>query len=158
MITKEYILEELGNLIQDERLLEKLLERASRSPGDPREVAFLWNLATECRDHARILSRHRRELDRNASEIPYPRWPRGQGPQPEEALDLARDLAQVLAGGYRSSESLADDPYLRKFLGILADEHDRRAMEIKGIASGSGIFEDVEEAEVEEDAVDSVAD
>ena len=153
MITTEYILNELGQLIADERLLEKLLERASRHPADPREVAFLWNLATECRDHARILSRHRRELDRKAEEIPYPRWPRGQGPQPEEALEEARELAEVLAGNYRSSESLAEDPYLRKFLTILSDEHDRRALEIKGIASGLGIFDEIDEAEIEEIAL-----
>jgi hypothetical protein len=155
MITKEIIVEELGNLIRDERVLEKLLERASRSPEDPREVAFLWNLATECRDHARILSRHRRTLERSAPEIPYPRWPRGQGPQPEEALDLAKELAQTLAGEYRSSESLADDPYLRKFLMILAEEHDRRALEIKGIAEGFGIFEEVDEPDLEEEYAES---
>ena len=144
MITKEFIVSEIGNLIAEERLLEKLLERASRSPKDPREVAFLWNLATECRDHARILSRHRRELERGAPEIQYPRWPRGKGPQPEEALAEAKDLAVRLAADYRSSESLADDPYLRKFLMILSDEHDRRALEIKGIAEGMSIFEDLE--------------
>ncbi len=153
MITAEFIVEELGTLIADERLLEKLLERASRHPGDPREVAFLWNLATECRDHARILSRHRRELERGAADIPYPRWPRGKGPQPEDALDEARELAEVLAGNYRSSESLAEDPYLRKFLTILADEHDRRALEIKGVASGLGIFDEIDEAEIEEVAL-----
>ena len=150
MITTDYIVDELGQLIADERLLEKLLERASRHPGDPREVAFLWNLATECRDHARILSRHRRELDKTIADIPYPRWPRGQGPQPEEALEEARVLAEFLAGNYRSSESLAEDPYLRKFLTILSDEHDRRAFEIKGIASGLGIFDEIDEAEMEE--------
>jgi hypothetical protein len=148
MITKEHIVAELSILIRDERTLEKLLERASRAPEDPREVAFLWNLATECRDHARILSRHTKELDRNAPDIPYPRWPRGQGPQPQEALEEAREMCQVLAGEYRSSESLADDPYLRKFLMILAEEHDRRALEIKGVASGAGIFEDIEEPAV----------
>ena len=63
MITRDYIVGELGHLIADEKLLEKLLERASRNPRDPREVAFLWNLATECRDHARILSRHLRDRD-----------------------------------------------------------------------------------------------
>ena len=146
IVTNEYILTELGTLVRQERVLEKLLERASRSPVDPREVAYLWNLATECRDHARILSRHRRESDRQAEDIPYPRRPRGQGPHPEEALELAREQCEVLAGGYRSSESLADNPYLRKFLAILADEHDRRALELKGVANGSGIFEDIEEA------------
>jgi hypothetical protein len=145
IVTQEHIIAELDNLIRDERHLEKLLERASRSPEDPREVAYLWNLATECRDHARILSRHRREIARKGVDIPYPRWPRGQGPQPEEALELAQDLALELAGGYRSSESLADDPYLRKFLAILAEEHYQRALEIKGIANGAGIFEDIEE-------------
>jgi hypothetical protein len=150
MITKEHIVDELGRLIADERLLEKLLERASRHPADPREVAFLWNLATECRDHARILSRHRRELDRELPEIAYPRWPRGQGPQPEEALFEAREIAEVLAGNYRSSESLAENPYLRKFLTILSDEHDRRAMEINGVATGLGIFDEIDEAEIEE--------
>ena len=153
MITTDYIVNELGHLIADEKLLEKLLERASRNPGDPREVAFLWNLATECRDHARILSRHRRELDRSASDIPYPRWPRGQGPQPDDALQEARVLAEVLAGNYRSSESLTENQYLRKFLAILADEHDRRAMEIHGIASGLGIFDEIDEAEIEEVAL-----
>ncbi len=149
MITKDYIVDELGQLIADEKLLEKLLERASRDPGDPREVAFLWNLATECRDHARILSRHPPELDRSASEIPYPHWPRGQGPQPEDALQEARVLAEALAGSYRSSESLTEDQYLRKFLTILSDELDRRAMEINGIASGLGIFDEIDEAEIE---------
>ena len=153
MITKEFIVSEIGNLIAQERLLEKLLERASRAPEDPREVAFLWNLATECRDHARILSRHRRELERSAPEIPYPRWPRGKGPLPEDALEQARDLAKRLAGDYRSGESLADDPYLRKFLTILSGEHDRRALELKGIADGETIFSDLEipePSEVEE--------
>ncbi len=150
MITKEYIVSELGNLVAQERLLEKLLERASRSPQDPREVAFLWNLATECRDHARILSRHRRELERTAQEIPYPRWPRGKGPQPDEALTQARDLAARLANDYRSSEALADDPYLRKFLMILSDEHDRRALEIKGISEGFGVFAEIEQIAGEE--------
>ena len=145
-ITKDHVLTELETLVEQERVLEKLLERASRSQLDPREVAFLWNLATECRDHARILSRHRREIDRQVAEVPYPRWARGKGPQPEEALELARVQCEILAGGYRSSEPLADDPYLRKFLAILADEHDRRAMELKGVANGSGIFEDFEEA------------
>ena len=145
IITQEHIIAELDILIRDERLLEKLLERASRSPEDPREVAYLWNLATECRDHARILSRHRRELAKQAADIPYPRWPRGQGPQPEEALENAQHLALELAGGYHSSETLADDPYLRKFLAILAEEHYQRALEIKGIANGAGIFEDIEE-------------
>ena len=145
IITNEYIIAELDTLVRNERLLEKLLERASRSPDDPREVAYLWTLATECRDHARILSRHRREIAGEAVDIPYPRWPRGQGPQPEEALELARDLAQEIGGEYRSSETLADDPYLRKFLTILADEHYQRAWELKGIANGAGIFEDMEE-------------
>lgn len=145
IITNEYIIAELDNLIRDERMLEKLLERSSRAPQDPREVAYLWNLATECRDHARILSRHRREIAGQAADIPYPRWPRGQGPQPEEALEEAQDLAQDLAGQYRSSETLADDPYLRKFLMILSEEHYQRALELKGIANGAGIFEDIEE-------------
>jgi hypothetical protein len=144
MITKEYIVSEIGNLIAEERLLEKLLERASRSPEDPREVAFLWNLATECRDHARILSRHRRELERSAPEIPYPRWPRGKGPQPDDALHQARDLAQRLSTDYRSSETLADDPYLRKFLTILSLEHERRAFELTGIADGVCIFTELD--------------
>lgn len=148
-ITINHIITELGTLVKQERVLEKLLERASRSPLDPREVAYLWNLATECRDHARILSRHRRERDRTVEEIPYPRWPRGKGPQPEDALEMARVQCEALAGGYRSSESLADNPYLRKFLAILAEEHDRRAMELKGVANGSGIFEDIEEAVVD---------
>ena len=144
--TNEYILSELEELVRQERVLEKLLERASRAPEDPREVAFLWNLATECRDHARILSRHRKEVYRQAEDVPYPRWPRGKGPQPEEALELAREQCEILAGGYRSSENLAENPYLRKFLAILAEEHDRRAMELKGVANGSGIFEDLEDA------------
>jgi hypothetical protein len=144
-ITTEQIVEHLGELIRDERVLEKLLERASRSPEDPREVAYLWNLATECRDHARILSRHRRELDRRVSEVPYPHWPRGQGPQPDEALDRAQDLAAELGDSYRASEALADDPYLRKFLMILGQEHERRALEIRGIANGAGLFEEMEE-------------
>ena len=150
IITNEYIIAELDTLVRNERLLEKLLERASRSPNDPREVAYLWTLATECRDHARILSRHRREIAGVALDIPYPRWPRGQGPQPEEALELARDLALEIGGDYRSSETLADDPYLRKFLAILADEHYQRALELKGIANGAGIFEDLEEEVAEE--------
>lgn len=149
-LTTEQVVEQLGELIRDERVLEKLLERASRSPEDPREVAYLWNLATECRDHARILSRHRRELDRSVREIPYPRWPRGQGPQPDDALDRAQYLAAELAEDYRSSELVADNPYLRKFLMILGEEHERRAIEIRGIANGFGIFDDVEEpADVE---------
>lgn len=147
IITNEYIIAELDTLVRNERLLEKLLERASRSPSDPREVAYLWNLATECRDHARILARHRREIASEANDIPYPRWPRGQGPQPDEAMELARDLALEIAGQYRSSETLADDPYLRKFLTILADEHYQRALELKGIANGAGIFEEFEEEE-----------
>ena len=150
IITNEYIIAELDTLVRNERLLEKLLERSSRSPNDPREVAYLWTLATECRDHARILSRHRREIAGVALDIPYPSWPRGQGPQPEEALELARDLAQEIGGDYRSSETLADDPYLRKFLAILADEHYQRALELKGIANGAGIFEDLEEEVTEE--------
>lgn len=149
IVTKDEVLAELETLVREERVLEKLLERASRSPEDPREVAYLWNLATECRDHARILSRHRRELDRQAADVPYPRWPRGKGPQPDEALELSREVCETLAGGYRSSESLADNPYLRKFLAILAEEHDRRAMELKGVANGSGIFEEIEEAALE---------
>ena len=32
IITREHIIAELDNLIRDERLLEKLLERASRAP------------------------------------------------------------------------------------------------------------------------------
>ena len=56
-----------------------------------------------------------------------------------------QDLAQDLGGQYRSSETLADDPYLRKFLTILAEEHYQRALELKGIANGAGIFEDMEE-------------
>jgi hypothetical protein len=148
-IDNEQVVGELGALIRDERLLEKLLERASRLPEDPREVAYLWNLATECRDHARILSRHRREVYRSSTEIPYPRWPRGQGPQPEEALDRAKGLALTLAGEYRSCETLAEDPYLRKFLSILSDELRHRAIELRGIANGSGIFEEIEETIVD---------
>jgi hypothetical protein len=151
IVTAEHVLMELESLLNHERLLEKLLERASRSPEDPREVAYLWNLATECRDHARILSRHRRELDRQAADVPYPRWPRGKGPQPEEALELAREMCETLAGEYRSSESLSDNLYLRKFLAILGEEHDRRAMELKGVANGSGIFEEIEDADVDVD-------
>ena len=147
IITNEHIIAELDTLVRNERLLEKLLERSSRSPSDPREVAYLWNLATECRDHARILARHRKEIAGEASDIPYPRWPRGQGPQPEDAMELARDLALDIAGQYRSSETLADNPYLRKFLAILADEHHQRALELKGIANGAGIFEEFEEEE-----------
>ena len=145
IITKEHIISELDSLIRDERLMEKLLERASRHPEDPREVAFLWNLATECRDHARILSRHRRELAGRSTDVPYPRWPRGQGPQPEEALELSRDLSEQLSGEYRSSETLADDPYLRKFLMILAEEHYQRSLDLRGILHGAGIFDEIEE-------------
>lgn len=153
LIAKDRILDQLGELVRRERLLEKLLERASRSDLDPREVAYLWNLATQCRDHARILSRHRREVDRAAEQIPYPLWARGKGPRPEEALDILAEVSQDLAGEYRSSTSLMQDPYLRKFLVILSEEHDRRVIELKGLARGACIFEDIEElAEDEQDS------
>jgi len=143
--TKEQLRDQLGELVAKERELEGLLERASRCPQDPRGVAYLWNLATQCRDHARIVSRHRREIDRDAEIIPYPRWPRGQGPKPEEALEAAPDLSRDLAADYRTSTSLTDNIYLRKFLAILADEHDRRVIELSGLADGSRILEEVEE-------------
>ena len=146
-ITTDTILEQLGELIRKERLAEKLLERASRSPRDPREVAHLWNLATECRDHARILSRHRRELDRSVEDVPYPSWPRGKGPIQDEALEAALEITRDLAGDFRSSVSLLDDPYLRKFLLILSEEHDRRAVELEGMMCGIDLFEDIEEVE-----------
>ena len=101
--TQEQVLHQLGELVRLEHLGEKLLERASRSLADPREVAHIWALATEFRDHARILRRHRREIDRNVPEIEYPRWPRGKGPTPEEALASAADTARELAGECRSS-------------------------------------------------------
>ena len=147
--TTDQILDQLGELVRLEHLAEKLLERASRALDDPREVAHLWQLATEYRDHARILRRHRKDLDRQVLDVPYPRWPRGKGPTPEEALELAAETTRDLAGEYRSTVSLLENPYLRKFLMILADEHDRRALEIKGVASGAGIFEEIEEAVVE---------
>ena len=146
-ITTETILEQLRELIRKERLAEKLLERASRSPRDPREVAHLWNLATECRDHARILSRHRRELDRQAEDVPYPSWPRGKGPVQDEALRSALEISRELAGDFRASISLLDDPYLRKFLLILSEEHDRRAFELEGMTCGIDLFEDIDAAE-----------
>ena len=59
-------------------------------------------------------------------------------------IDAKRDDALAMLHSIR--ETLADDPYLRKFLVILAEEHDNRALEIKGIANGSGIFEDIEES------------
>jgi hypothetical protein len=143
--TKEQVLDQLGGLVEKERELEKLLERASRCPLDPREVAYLWTLATQCRDHARIVSRHRREIERDAENVPYPRWPRGQGPTPEEALEAAPEVSRDLAADYRTSTSLTDNIYLRKFLAILAEEHDRRVIELNGLADGARIVDDIEE-------------
>jgi len=150
IVTKEQILAQLSELVRKEHLGEKLLERASRAALDPREVAHLWNLSTECRDHARILNRHRRDADRQAPEIPYPGWPRGQGPEPGDALDLAHDVFLDLAGDYRSTVGMADDPYLRKYLAILGDEHDRLALQLKGMSEGLPFFEDFSEEETEE--------
>ena len=150
IVTKEQILAQLGELVRKEHLGEKLLERASRAALDPREVAHLWNLSTECRDHARILNRHRREVDRSAPEIPYPSWARGQGPEPGEALELARGVFEDLAGDYRSTVGIADDLYLRKYLAILADEHDRLAMQLIGMSEGLPFFEDFSEEATEE--------
>lgn len=147
--TTDQVLEQLGRLVELEHLAEKLLERASRAPEDPREVAHLWQLATEFRDHARILSRHRKEIDRRVPEVPYPRWPRGKGPAPEEALELVAETTRELAGEYRSTVSLLDDPYLRKFLMILAEEHDRCALQLEFLTEGKLLFPEFEEAIVD---------
>jgi hypothetical protein len=131
----------LGELVWKEHAGERLLERASRSLKDPREVAYLWNLATEWRDHARILSRHRRGLDRGVDEVPYPFWPRGQGPTPKEALEEAYATTRDIAGDYRSCVPLVEEPYLRKFLSILAEEHDRGAIQLETLANGLRLFD-----------------
>jgi hypothetical protein len=144
--TQEQVLEQLGNLVHLEHLGERLLERASRSLIDPREVAHVWALATEFRDHARILRRHRREIDRHVAEIEYPSWPRGQGPTPEEALEQAAEIVRDLAGEYRSTVSLHDNPFLKKFLHILGEEHDRVALVLDCLVRGNGIQFEFEEA------------
>ena len=148
--SKADILDQLGHLVGLEHLAEKLLERASRSQLDPRETAHLWQLATEYRDHARILRRHRKELDRHVEDIPYPRWGRGKGPSPEDALILAAETTHELAGEYRSTVSLHDNPYLRKFLMILAEEHDHCAMQLDFLVNGKGIFEEADVLETED--------
>lgn len=150
MASKTDILDQLGHLVALEHLAEKLMERASRAQLDPREAAHLWMLATEYRDHARILRRHRKELDRRVADIEYPRWGRGKGPSPEEALILAAKTTHELAGEYRATVSLHDNPYLRKFLMILAEEHDRCAMQLDFLVNGKGIFEDAELIEMED--------
>ena len=143
--TTNEILDQLGVLISLEHMGEKLLERASRAPEDPRESAYLWQLATEYRDHARILRRHRRSLDRHVAEVEYPRWPRGRGPSPKESLESAAETTRQLAGEYRSTVSLHDDPYLKKFLAILAEEHDRCALMLEFLSDGKFIFPELEE-------------
>ena len=143
--TTDQILDQLGELVRLEHLAEKLLERASRALDDAREVAHLWQLATEYRDHARILRRHRKELDRQVPDVPYPRWPRGKGPTPEEALELAAVTTRDLAGEYRSTVSLLENPYLRKFLMILAEEHDNCALQLEFLVRGMSIFTELEE-------------
>ena len=143
--TNEPILDQLGELIRLEYLGEKLLERASRTLVDPREVAHLWALATEYRDHARILRRHRREINRSIPDIEYPRWPRGKGPSPEHALTQVAEVTRQLAGEYRSTVSLHDNAYLRKFLVILAAEHDSVATLLECLVSGKAIFFELEE-------------
>jgi hypothetical protein len=147
--TTEPILDQLGELIRLEYLGEKLLERASRHLSDPREVAHLWALATEYRDHARILRRHRREIDRNVPDIEYPRWARGRGPTPVEALEQVAEVTRRLAGEYRSSLSLHDNAYLRKFLSILAAEHDSVAELLTCLVNGKAIFFELEETTTE---------
>ncbi len=147
--TNEPIVDQLGELIRLEYLGEKLLERASRTLDDPREVAHLWALATEYRDHARILRRHRKEIDRNAVEIEYPRWARGKGPTPEEALEQVVEITRDLAGEYRTTVSLHDNAYLRKFLTILAAEHDSVATLLDCLLHGKAIFFELEEAAVD---------
>ena len=145
--TTEPILDQLGALIRLEYLGETLLERASRHLTDPREVAHLWALATEYRDHARILRRHRREIDKTVPEIEYPRWARGKGPSPEEALVEVTTVTRRLAGEYRSSLSLHDNAYLKKFLSILAAEHDSVAELLSCLVNGKAIFFELEENE-----------
>lgn len=150
-VTTDPVVAQLEVLVEKEHVLEKMLERASRCDLDPRDIAHLWNLATECRDHARILSRHLRERDRSAGQIPYPRWPRGEGPLPEEALATACEIAEDLGGEFRSSESLTENIYLRKFLAILGDEMDRRALELRGLSCHESIFVHLEEPDEERD-------
>lgn len=146
--SRDRVVAALSELIAQEHMIEKLLERASRAPDDPRAVAWLWNQATECRDHARILFRHRQLLDRHAPSIPYPRWRRGRGPGPEQALEQARDLAATLAGQYDRGGRTETDPYLRKFLQILSEEHGSRCHELSGILAGKNVFDEVDEVEV----------
>ncbi len=141
----EPIVDQLGELIRLEYMGEKLLERASRYLEDPREVAHLWALATEYRDHARILRRHRREIDKAALEIEYPRWARGKGPSPEEALLEVAGITRKLAGEYRSTVSLHDNAYLKKYLTILAAEHDSVATLLQCLVNGKAIFFELEE-------------
>ena len=146
VVINEPIVDQLGELIRLEYLGEKLLERASRHLNDPREVAHLWALATEYRDHARILRRHRREIDKVALEIEYPKWARGKGPSPEEALEEVTEITRRLAGEYRSTVSLHDNAYLKKFLAILAAEHDSVATLLECLVNGKSIFFELEEA------------
>ena len=146
-VEESQLVELLRELVSKERAGERLLERAARNQQDPREVAYLWNLATEWRDHARILSRHRREIDRNVEDVPYPMWPRGQGPTPKEALEEAFATTRSIAGDYRSCVPLVEEPYLRKFLAILAEEHDRGAMQLESLANGLCLFEDPDTAD-----------
>ena len=134
----------IDELIAHERRIEKLLERASRAPEDPRAIAYLWSQATECRDHARILIRHRQKLCRQTPHIPYPRWKRNRGPSPDEALKEARDLAATLSSKYGRGGRTESDPYLRKFLEILSEEHAARCHEYAGIAGGKEIFDEME--------------
>lgn len=130
---RESLVREMTSLIDNEQHVEKLLLRGLSSLHDPRDVSYLWNLGVECRSHARLVRKHRRELDAKAPDVPYPRWPRGKGPAAAEALARGIRIVSTLARDYQWCESAAQDPYLRKCLGILADEHTAKAEELDRI-------------------------
>jgi len=128
------VLSEIDELIRAELRLGKYLKRASRVTDDPREVGYLWSLSAECRDHARILSRHRRHIRREDFVRPSaPRWSRGKTPRPGHALRRAKEDSFELAREYAAIRPLSGDRYLGKFIEILADAHAENAFQLAEI-------------------------
>ena len=143
----------LAQLIAGEQLIEKLLERASHGRKNPMETAYLWNLATEYRDHARILGRHRRALHKGAPGVPYLRWDRERGPRPGESLEYAAEMAARLSRGYKLGRELTGDPCLDKFLEVLMEENEMVGRELRDLVDGKDIFSEHEVVDEERVAI-----
>lgn len=124
----------LTELLRDIRHFEKLLQRSVPGIEDPVHVATIWRRSNESRDHGRILDRHRTRRYPAAPRVRYPRWARGKGPTPEEAIRGAIGIADSLVERLTPVSRWEVNHYIRKYLAILGEEYHRLADELRTIA------------------------